>query len=214
MRSASADDLSARARIRDTAIGLFGRMGFARTTVRMVAGEAGVSPGLVIHHFGSKEGLRLACDEFVIADSAERSIEKADPSRVGAQIRDYLANPDQYADEIAYIRESLRDQSEAGDNFYDAVVAQTRDMIEAGIAAGTVRDFEDVDTAAVVMASNSLAILVLGRHIARALGTSVLGPDMLTRLTIPTMDIYTHGFFKDTSHLDAAKSAFTETEQQ
>src|SRR5438067_8266381 len=112
MRS-TAQDLSARARIRDAAIVLFGRQGFDRTTVRAVAEESGVSPGLVIHYFGSKAGLRQECDRHVLALTANQGRQKADPAKVGTQIQDYLADPAQYADEIAYIRQSLADDSGA-----------------------------------------------------------------------------------------------------
>ena len=206
MRSA-AEDLSTRARIRDAAIDLFGRDGFAPTTIRRVAAESGVSPGLVIHHFGSKAGLREACDRHVIAETGEQGLRKAHPESAGRQIQDYLANPGQYATEIAYIRQSLGDDSEAGHAFFAAIVQQTKAIIEAGIAAGTIRAFEDVDAAAVVVASNSLAMLVLGKHAARVLGTSELGPDMLRSLTVPALDLYTHGFYTDTRFLDAARAA-------
>ena len=59
----SSDDLTTSARIRDAAIAQFGAHGF-NTGVRAIATAAGVSPGLVIHHFGSKDGLRKACDEY------------------------------------------------------------------------------------------------------------------------------------------------------
>jgi AcrR family transcriptional regulator len=45
------------------AVELFASRGYRGTTIRDLAGEAGVSPGLVQHHFGSKEGLREACDQ-------------------------------------------------------------------------------------------------------------------------------------------------------
>jgi len=206
MRSA-AEDLSTRARIRDAAIVLFGRDGFARTTIRGVAAESGVSPGLVIHHFGSKDGLREACDRHVIAETGEQGLRKAHPESAGRQIQDYLADPGQYATEIAYIRQSLGDDSEAGHAFFAAIVQQTKAIIEAGIAAGTIRAFEDVDATAVVVASNSLAMLVLGKNAARVLGTSELGADMLRSLTLPALDLYTHGFYTDTRFLDAARTA-------
>lgn len=208
----SADDLTTRARIRDAAIGLFGRAGFAPATVRAVASAAGVSPGLVIHHFGSKAGLREACDQHVLAQTASQGREKTNPTSVRQLIQDYLNRPDQYADEIAYIRRSLGDESEAGDAFFDAVVGQTQDIIEAGIAAGTIRDFEDVRATAVVIASNSLSMLMLGRHLSRALGAEVpephgIGPELLRQLTLPALDIYTNGFYADSRFLDAAREA-------
>ena len=60
----SADDLTAVARIRDAAIDQVGRHGFT-VGLRAIAQAAGVSAALVIHHFGSKEGLLKACDEYV-----------------------------------------------------------------------------------------------------------------------------------------------------
>lgn len=64
MRSAS--DLTARARIRDATLPRFGADGIAGTSIRAVAADAAVSPALVVHHFGSKDGLRRACDEHVL----------------------------------------------------------------------------------------------------------------------------------------------------
>lgn len=60
-------DLTARARIRDAALARFGADGIAGASLRAIAADAGVSPALVVHHFGSKEGLRRACDEHVLA---------------------------------------------------------------------------------------------------------------------------------------------------
>jgi len=211
MRS-TADDLTTRARIRDAAIGLFGRDGFSRATVRAVASIAGVSPGLVIHHFGSKAGLREACDQHVLALTATQGREKADPGSTGRLIQDYLNNPDQYTEEIAYIRRSLGDESDAGDAFFDAVVNQCQDIIHTGIEAGTIRKFDDIRSIAVIIASNSLSILVLGRHLSRTLGTSApepngIGPDLLRQLTLPLLEIYTHGFYSDARFLHAAREA-------
>ncbi|MGO4144139.1 TetR family transcriptional regulator [Paenarthrobacter sp. YAF11_1] len=211
MRS-SAEDLTTRARIRDAAIGLFGRDGFTRATVRAVATLAGVSPGLVIHHFGSKEGLRTACDQHVLAQTASQGLEKTNPGSTRQLIQDYLNDPEQYAQEIAYIRQSLGDESDAGDAFFDAVVRQTEDIISAGIAAGTIRKFDDVRSTAVVIASNSLSILMLGRHLSRTLGAVTpephgIGPEVLRQLTLPALEIYTHGFYTDSRFLDAARDA-------
>lgn len=59
-------DLTARARIRDAALEQFAEKGINGATMRGIASVAGVSLGLVQHHFGTKAGLRLACDELVI----------------------------------------------------------------------------------------------------------------------------------------------------
>jgi TetR/AcrR family transcriptional regulator, regulator of cefoperazone and chloramphenicol sensitivity len=68
MRSAAVleHDLTAKARIREAALEAFSADGVAATSLRAVAKAAGVSPGLIVHHFGSKEGLLRAVDESVV----------------------------------------------------------------------------------------------------------------------------------------------------
>ena len=61
-----AQDLTTRARIRDAAVLSVARHGFG-VGLRAIAADAGVSAALILHHFGSKHGLRGACDEHVLA---------------------------------------------------------------------------------------------------------------------------------------------------
>jgi TetR/AcrR family transcriptional regulator, regulator of cefoperazone and chloramphenicol sensitivity len=58
MRSADA-----RGPIVSSAVRLFGEQGIDATSLRAIAKAAGVSPALVVHHFGGKEGLIAAVDE-------------------------------------------------------------------------------------------------------------------------------------------------------
>lgn len=68
MRSAP-QDRTTRAVIRDEALRLFAEHGPDRVAIRQVAAAAGVSPGLVVHHFRTKEGLRGAVDQHVLGAS-------------------------------------------------------------------------------------------------------------------------------------------------
>ena len=63
MRSAGGNDSIIQAAIR-----LFGQRGIDATSLREVAGAAGVSPALVVHHFGGKEGLVSAVDEAALQE--------------------------------------------------------------------------------------------------------------------------------------------------
>lgn len=74
-----AADLTTKARIRGAALRLFATQGVAATSLREVARTAGVAPGLVVHHFGGKEGLRRAVDDEVI-DVLRRTLESVPPS--------------------------------------------------------------------------------------------------------------------------------------
>ncbi|MFD0661596.1 TetR/AcrR family transcriptional regulator [Thermocatellispora tengchongensis] len=79
------EDLTARARIRDAALDQFARRGVKSATLKDIAEAAGVSVGLVQHHFRSKDALREACDEHVMASLVHRSKdEAAEPAAVVA----------------------------------------------------------------------------------------------------------------------------------
>ena len=66
MSSVRADQTAAAA-IRIAALELFAERGYSGVTVRQIAAAAGVSPALVIHHYGSKEKLRAVLEERVAA---------------------------------------------------------------------------------------------------------------------------------------------------
>ena len=51
-------DLTAKARIRNAALELFAQFGEEGTSMRRIAEGAGVTVGLIVHHFGTKARLR------------------------------------------------------------------------------------------------------------------------------------------------------------
>jgi AcrR family transcriptional regulator len=59
-------DLTAPARIRNAALRLFAENGVDGTSIRDIAGAAGVSPGLVQHHFKTKDAVRDAVNGYVL----------------------------------------------------------------------------------------------------------------------------------------------------
>lgn len=62
---------SARKTILAEATRRFASHGIAATSLREVAKAAGVSPALVVHHYGSKEGLVAAADEAAVGEFAQ-----------------------------------------------------------------------------------------------------------------------------------------------
>jgi len=61
----SMSEQAVRARIRDVAIEQFGQRGFD-AELSAIAEAAGVNAELLIHEFGSIEGLRKACDDYIL----------------------------------------------------------------------------------------------------------------------------------------------------
>ncbi|WP_459968651.1 TetR/AcrR family transcriptional regulator [Mycobacterium sp. MUNTM1] len=68
MKQIDERDLTRKARIRATAMRLIARDGPQSLTIRETARTAGVSPALVIHHFGSKEGLMRAVSDWLLGE--------------------------------------------------------------------------------------------------------------------------------------------------
>lgn len=64
MAARTADPEATRAAILAAARLRFGQQGFDRTTIRSVARDAGVDAALVMHYFGSKDGLFEAASRF------------------------------------------------------------------------------------------------------------------------------------------------------
>ena len=56
-------DLTAKARIRQVALELFALSGAASTSMRAISSRAGVTVGLITHHFGTKAGLIQAVED-------------------------------------------------------------------------------------------------------------------------------------------------------
>jgi AcrR family transcriptional regulator len=88
--------------------GLFAEHGYERTTIRAVAGEAGVDPALVMQHFGSKDGLfAAAAISTVDTDSLVRA-EQDDLAREAlAHVFADFEDPDRRASAVALLRSCL-----------------------------------------------------------------------------------------------------------
>jgi AcrR family transcriptional regulator len=190
---AVADDRSTPARIRDAAIRCFADNGVDRTSVRAIAEAAAVSPALVIHHFGSKDGLRVACDRHVAALIRQQ---KSDSMRAGASL-DPMAALRTYGDGpplLAYLARTLTDGSPHVSELLEELVADAVAYMAEGEANGVLRPTDDPHGRAAVLVLWSMGALVLHEHAARLLGVDLLGePDQLLGYLLPAMEVMGQG---------------------
>lgn len=209
MRSIDTADLTATAKIRNAAVELFARDGFQKTNLRAIAAAAGVSAGLVIHHFGSKDGLRTACDEFVLQVLTRRAQGAGTPDL----LREYLADPEEYRLHVQYMTRALADDTPAARTFVEQIVDESEAVHQTGVADGSMRESSDPRALAVLNVLLSLATLTMPPALARALGHDEFGPDVLRRLAVPTLELYTYGLYTDDTTLRAATSATAASER-
>lgn len=205
MRSAS-DDLTARARIRDTAIAAFARNGFDAASLRAIATEAGVSAGLIVHHFGDKNALRTECDDYVVGVFTDEEHDLI-TAPTGDRIRTALNDLGRYGPYIDYLARMLIDGSPAADRLFDSFLARTRDVLAEQREAGMLEPMSDPEMTTLTLTLIGLAPVVMRAQIARALGTDQLSPAGLRRTTLPTLELLTHGIYSTTALLDGAREA-------
>lgn len=205
MRSES-DDLTARARIRDTAIAAFARNGFDAVSLRTIAAEAGVSPALIMHHFGDKAGLREVCDEYVAGVFTDEKHELID-APTADRIRAALNDMDRYGPYIDYLGRMLVDGSPAADRLFDSILTGTRAVLDEQRAAGLLEPMSDPEMTALLLALIGLGPVVMRAQIARALGEDQLSSAGLLRATLPTMELLTHGIYATDAFLEGARGA-------
>lgn len=171
-----ADDRTAKARIRDAAIECFAQDGIEGTTARKVATSAGVSPGLVIHHFGSMEGLRSECDRYVAAiirDYKRDAISAGPTIDVLAALRGANAGPI-----MAYLAAVVVDDSPIVASLVDELVADAEGYLAYGVETGMVKPSANPRGRAAVLFLWALGALVLHRHVRRILGVDLTNPDI------------------------------------
>lgn len=189
----STQDLTTRARIRDAAVAEFADAGFRKATVRSIAARAGVSAGLVIHHFGSKDGLKAECDAFVL-DWLRREKSVVFGGGVLPTRTEYLSQHPEFEPLYRYLRRALAEPGALATAFFDRFVADVADYLAIGEAAGTVRPYADPHARAAISAAIGLGLMHFESLLARSLGgTDLLDEAVYGRFSAYTLDLYTHG---------------------
>jgi AcrR family transcriptional regulator len=207
MRSAEGDsDLTARARIRDTAIRCVARDG-VNVSLRAIAAECGVSASLIVHHFGSRAGLREYCDEYVLSSVRELKSSVLEPGSGVAAMLAQIEDIGSYAPLIGYLIRSLQARGPASQAFLDHLAATTEGYLEQGVASGVVRASRDPRARARALVEFSTGALLL--HVpgpSEPLDLDGL-PTWLRsytdRLLLPLLELYTEPLLTDSAMLDA-----------
>lgn len=203
MRSA---DLTAAARIRDAAIEQFAQHGFT-VGLRSIAEAAGVSAALVIHHFGSKEGLRKACDDYVaeeIRNSKSEALTSNDPASWLGQ----MAEIESYAALTGYVVRSLQTGGALAMMLWQNMIDDAEEYFADGVRAGTIKPSRDPAARAKFLAitSGGGLLLYIQMHPTPTDLRAVLR-DYARDMVLPALELYTEGLMADRTMYDAFLAA-------
>jgi AcrR family transcriptional regulator len=186
-------------RIRDAALRSFATYGTSATSLRTVAAAAGVSVGLVQHHFANKAGLVKAVDDHVLglviaAIAPPVPGPPADSiAEMGTRVTRIVA---EQPDIVDYLGHALIDGSPLGTTIFDTLAA-------FGIARWKQRDERsetrpdtDITWAALNALVLPLGTIILRGHIERHLPDRFSSPAQLERWQDSVNTLLREGLFR------------------
>jgi AcrR family transcriptional regulator len=199
-------DLTAKARIRDAAIRRFAMDGMS-AALRTIAADAGVSAGLILHHFGSRAGLREECDRYVVEQIRSHKSAVLGPTGGTGAFLAQIAQVEGYAPLVGYVLRSIQVGGQMAREFVDRLVDDAVTYLDEGVSAGTVRPSRDQRARARLLAEMSLGSLLLQLPARQEhLDLDDL-PNWLRgyfdQIMVPLLELMTEGVLTDSTLLDA-----------
>lgn len=206
MRLPTSEDRTAKAIIRDEALRLFAERNSDAVTVRDIAAASGVSPALVLRHYGSKDGLRAAVDEQVVRLFETMLARATGPQGAGPQGKgpfDLRALPS-LAELIAhhlpagspipgYLARLLVDGGQEATSLFGRLYALGNAALAGLIEAGAAVDGDDAEVRAAFLLANDLAVIILRERLHEVLGIDPLSVDGVHRWGRQVLAVYGGG---------------------
>lgn len=197
-------DTSTYARVRESAVAIFGREGLG-ASLRAIAAEAGLTAGRIVQLFGSKEGLQLACDEHVLGVIRGVKRDVMVPA-AGSAAFSQLAMMDEYVPYVAYVARSVQAGGPHSQQFIEHMVDDAVGYVSDAVAAGTVIPSRDERARVRYMTESSLGHLALRLSLDTPRSAEELNACLrhhFETTTLPALELFTQGFLTDRRMLDA-----------
>lgn len=203
------DDLTARARIRNAAVELLGANGYDGTSIRDVAARAGVSPGLVQHHFGSKAGLREACDERVLETLRSIAQRKMERGEWDAAFVSSLYRSGRLV--TRYIVRGLSEEWPSARRVFDDAVESYGVWLGREWPDRFPPDSDEAERHGATLAAMALGTLALHAHLERWLGVDPLEPGHEHVVGAAMIEVFAHmGEFLESRRGRSLRAALAE----
>lgn len=206
------EDLTALARIRRAALASFGERGFEATSIRSIARRAGVSAGLVQHHFKTKDGLRRAVNRSVI-DLVRRSVVPVTPGLAPSELMDEIgraiSDPIRSNPHLApYLRRLFVESDAMALEMFDALMDATSQQLRQMRKKRLLDPDLDLGWAALHVVVIHLATIVFSVAINRHLDHEVLSEQGLRRFGDATKALFLRAHFDpDLAHIASPTGA-------
>ncbi len=193
------DELKKLERIRHAALKSFAMHGAAGTSLRSVAADAGVSLGLVQHHFATKAGLIKAVDDYVlgvVTEMVARPVSEHPRDSIadmGSRITSLVL---EQPDVVDYFGRALIDGSALGRTIWDTLAAFGTARWTTRKESGEARADIDVTWASLNSLVLALGTLILRGHIERQVPGAFSEPAQLERWQESVNTLLRQGLFQ------------------
>jgi AcrR family transcriptional regulator len=198
----TAEDRSSIERIRNAALKTFGTHGTSSTSLRTVAEAAGVSVGLVQHHFVNKAGLIQAVDDHVMSVVISTISQPIPPppadsiAEMGNRVTHIVADHPEIAD---YVGRALIDGSPLGAAIFDTLTAFGIARWNQRAERDETRPEVDVTWGALNSLVLALGTMIMRGHIERQLPEPLTAPNQLERWQRSVNMLLRDGLFRPLS---------------
>ena len=188
MRSVAAQELIQKG------VELFSEKGFNSVSIREITRAAGVSPGLLIHHFKSKEAFIKACIDEVFGEVLSFKTEP-NPLDMNTQLNKWKSNPEFYKTPLKFFKAVMSSNSEYSKQLFELILDGSRKVLEDGVKNGLVKKPSDLEMTNLVLAVNSLGTILLSDYIRDQLGGEFTDPEYAQGFMKANLEIYTNGVY-------------------
>jgi AcrR family transcriptional regulator len=195
----SAETLSSRVPIVEAACRVFATAGIEATSLREVARRAGVSPALVVHHFGGKEGLVAAVDEAAVREFADAyaEAEVGDGSTLLRRRAEQTARVMRERPEVcAYLGRALVEGTAGSSGLYRAMIEGGRAEVDSLAENGALRPDADRLWATLQHFFLIWAPLSFMPLLRETLGGELLDPEQLERWVEANVELLEEGLYR------------------
>lgn len=187
----------------------FATYGTSATSLRTVAAAAGVSVGLVQHHFATKAGLVKAVDDHalrVVIAAIGGPIPEPPADSLDEMGNRLTRMISEHPNVVDYVGRALIDGSPLGTTIFDTLIASGIARWKQRDERGETRADVDLTWAALNSLVLALGTMILRTHVERHLPGSLNAPNQLERWQASVYTLLREGLFRPTGN-DGAVNA-------
>lgn len=173
---------------------MFAENGFTQTSLRSIAKRAGVSPGLLIHHFGSKddlvaEAISETLGRWVVGETAAVLDDES------ARVENWRMFIEKNSTSLNFFRQVLLAGGTYAERLFDASLRESRTFLDQMKAAGRVKEVHDTEATALMVSASGLGLILFLDHVERIMGGQIASETVATRLMNANTELWENGIF-------------------